>query len=67
MLSVSHPTVNQYVRALLEALDESGQLLEFHTTAAVGRRAVKIARSKVRQHPFREVVRLWANVSGRIG
>jgi hypothetical protein len=58
MLTVSHPTVNGYVRALLQGLDESGQLQEFHTTIAVGRRAVKIAGSKVRQHPYREAVRL---------
>jgi glycosyltransferase involved in cell wall biosynthesis len=58
MISVCHPTVNGYVRALLQGLDDCGQLHEFHTTIAVGRRAVQIAGAKVRQHPYREIVRL---------
>jgi glycosyltransferase involved in cell wall biosynthesis len=58
MITVSHPTVNGYVRALLQGLDETGKLQAFHTTLAVGRRAVRIARGKVRQHPCREVARL---------
>jgi hypothetical protein len=58
MISVSHPTVNQYVRALLKALEKIGQLQEFHTTFAIGRRTVKIAGFKIRQHPCREGVRL---------
>jgi glycosyltransferase involved in cell wall biosynthesis len=58
MITLSHPTVNGYVRALLQALDEIGELQAFHTTLAVGRREVKIAHSKIRQHPHREVLRL---------
>jgi glycosyltransferase involved in cell wall biosynthesis len=58
MITLTHPTVNGYVRALLQALDEIVELQEFHTTLAVGRRAVRIAHAKVCQHPYREVVRL---------
>jgi len=58
MLTVSHPTVNQYVRALVSALDCRGALLEFHTTFAVGRRSVNIGKHKLRQHPYRETLRL---------
>jgi glycosyltransferase involved in cell wall biosynthesis len=58
MLSVSHPTVNQYVRALIGALEAVGELQVFHTTLSMGRRAVRIKRSKVRLHPFPEVLRL---------
>jgi glycosyltransferase involved in cell wall biosynthesis len=58
MITVSHPTVNGYVRALLQGLDVINELQEFHTTLAIGRRAVSIARSKVRQHPYREILRL---------
>jgi glycosyltransferase involved in cell wall biosynthesis len=58
MLSVSHPTVNQYVRALIDALEAVGELQVFHTTLTAGRRSVGIARSKVRLHPFPEVLRL---------
>jgi glycosyltransferase involved in cell wall biosynthesis len=58
MLSVAHPTVNQYVRALIHGLDAAGELAEFHTTIALGRRAVRIERSKVRPHPNREIFRL---------
>jgi glycosyltransferase involved in cell wall biosynthesis len=58
MLSVSHPTVNQYVRALIDALEAVGKLQEFHTTLTMGRRSVKIPGSRVRLHPFPEVLRL---------
>jgi glycosyltransferase involved in cell wall biosynthesis len=58
MITVSHPTVNQYVRALLQALEAANELREFHTTIAIGRRAVNIDRSKVRPHPGREILRL---------
>lgn len=58
MLSVSHPTVNQYVRALIDALEAVGELQVFHTTLTAGRRSVRIGRSKVRLHPFPEVLRL---------
>ena len=58
MITVSHPTVNQYVRALVSALDRRGALLNFHTTFAIGRRSVAIAKDKLRQHPYREALRL---------
>jgi glycosyltransferase involved in cell wall biosynthesis len=67
MISVSHPTVNQYVRALVGALDRRGELQEFHTTLALGRRSLKIARRKVRQHPWREIFRLLAQRFGQDG
>ena|ERR1700693_2276244 len=60
MFTVSHPTVNQYVRALVEALDRGGVLEVFHTTIAGGRRQVNITRQKIRQHPYREALRLLA-------
>jgi Glycosyl transferases group 1 len=65
MITVSHPTVNQYVRALVGALDEVGQLKVFHTTIAGGRRRVNIPRQKIRQHPYRETVRLLAQRVGQ--
>jgi glycosyltransferase involved in cell wall biosynthesis len=58
MIIVSHPTVNQYVRALVSALFHRGALHEFHTTLAIGRRSIGIAQDKIRQHPCRELVRL---------
>jgi glycosyltransferase involved in cell wall biosynthesis len=67
MITVSHPQVNQYVRALLTALDEKGELCEFHTTLSVGRRRVGIpgVRQKVRHHPYREIARLFAQRFGQ--
>src|SRR5438128_10345222 len=58
MITVSHPTVNQYVRALVTALDRHIELRELHTTIALGQRSVGIARRKIRQHPYREIMRL---------
>ncbi|MEY2605988.1 MAG: hypothetical protein QOH31_3804 [Verrucomicrobiota bacterium] len=58
MITVSHPTVNQYVRALVTALDRHSELRELNTTIAIGQRSVGIARRKIRQHPYREIVRL---------
>jgi glycosyltransferase involved in cell wall biosynthesis len=58
MITLSHPTVNQYVRALVYALAQRGALQEFHTTIAMGQRAVDLARQKIRQHPYREILRL---------
>jgi glycosyltransferase involved in cell wall biosynthesis len=58
MITVSHPTVNQYVRALVTALDRRSELRELHTTIAIGRRSVGIPRRKIRQHPYREILRL---------
>jgi glycosyltransferase involved in cell wall biosynthesis len=58
MIIVSHPTVNQYVRALVTALVRRGALHQFHTTVAIGRRSINIAGGKTRQHPYREIVRL---------
>jgi hypothetical protein len=67
MITVSHPQVNQYVRALVAALDEKAQLQEFHTTLNIGRRNVGIrgGRQKIRQHPYREIVRLTAQRLGQ--
>jgi hypothetical protein len=65
MFTVSHPTVNQYVRALIEALDRAKALEVFHTTVAGGRRRVNIPRQKIRQHPYRETVRLLAQRLGQ--
>jgi len=58
MITVSHPTVNEYVRALVRALDQHGALEKFHTTIAFSQRAVDLARHKIRQHPHREILRL---------
>jgi glycosyltransferase involved in cell wall biosynthesis len=58
MITVSHPTVNEYVRALVCALDRHGVLQKFHTTIAFGQRSVDVARYKIRQHPHREILRL---------
>jgi glycosyltransferase involved in cell wall biosynthesis len=58
MITVSHPTVNQYVRALVTALDCRSELRELHTTIAIGQRSIGIARRKIRQHPYREILRL---------
>ena len=58
MITVSHPNVNQYVKALLQALDVKNQLQEFHTTINAGRRNVPIERRKIRQHPYRELARI---------
>jgi hypothetical protein len=67
MITVSHPQVNPYVRALLARLDERGVLHEFHTTFSIGRRSVGMtgARQKIRQHPYREIVRLFAQRFGQ--
>jgi len=67
MITVSHPHVNQYVRALLAALEGKGELHEFHTTLSLGRRRVGMpsARQKVRQHPYREIARLFAQRFGQ--
>jgi glycosyltransferase involved in cell wall biosynthesis len=58
MIIVSHPNVNQYVRALLAALETKGQLQEFHTTLSFGRRGVAIPKGKIFQHAHLELVRL---------
>jgi len=55
---LSHPTVNTFVRALAEALDAAGRLSAFHTTLAIGRRAIAVNRQRVHQHPWREIMRL---------
>lgn len=58
MVVVSHPTVNVFNRALVEALDREGLLEVFHTTLAVGRRSVQVDSARVRQHWCRETARL---------
>src|SRR5271165_1750394 len=67
MITVSNPHVNPYVRALLAALEEKGELHEFHTTLSLGRRRLGTcgARQKVHQHPYREIVRLFAQRFGQ--
>src|SRR6516225_6731123 len=58
MVTVSHPNVNQYVRALLAALEARSELQEFHTTLKFGRRRVVIPQRKIFQHARLELVRL---------
>jgi glycosyltransferase involved in cell wall biosynthesis len=60
MVIVSHPNVNEYVRALLAALEARGELQEFHTTLNFGRRRVAIPRRKIFQHARLELMRLLA-------
>jgi len=66
MIAVSHPTGNEFVRALLAALHREGKLEVFFTTiaAARGRRHYVLPREKIRSRPVREIVRLAA---GRFG
>lgn len=64
MIVLSHPTVNTFVRALAEAMDTQGRLAAFHTTLAIGRRAVAVDPSRVHQHPWRELTRLVAQRFG---
>ena len=67
MITVSHPQVNQYVRALLAGLQKNQLLYEFYTTLSVGRRRIGIPgiKLKVRQFPCREVARLIAQRLGQ--
>lgn len=67
MIAVAHPTVNAFVRALVEALDREGRLAAFHTTIAWGRRAVRVGRGRLHCQPWREMARLTAGRVGRIG
>ena len=64
MLTVSHPSVNQYVRALVRALERRGELQAFNTTIAVARRSVDIPKQKIHQHPCREALRLLGRRCG---
>jgi glycosyltransferase involved in cell wall biosynthesis len=67
MITVSHPQVNQYVRALLAGLLKHQALYEFYTTLSVGKRRIDIPgiNPKVRQFPCREVARLIAQRLGQ--
>jgi glycosyltransferase involved in cell wall biosynthesis len=67
MVTVSHPQVNQYVRALLAGLQKHRALHEFYTTLSVGRRRIDIPgiKPKVRQFPYREMGRLIAQRLGQ--
>jgi glycosyltransferase involved in cell wall biosynthesis len=58
MIVVSHPTVNQYVRALVTALSERQRLKTFHTTLTFGSRTIDIPHDKLRRHPFLEIAGL---------
>jgi glycosyltransferase involved in cell wall biosynthesis len=66
MIAVSHPTGNQFVRALLAALHAAGTLEVFFTTVATasGRRHYELPRGKIRTRPFREIIRLAAQRLG---
>jgi len=64
MILLSHPTVNAFNRALVEALERSGRLAAFHTTMALGRRSVAVPSEKLRLHPWRELGRLVAQSLG---
>jgi len=48
MIALSHPTGNEFVRALLSALEDSGKLDIFYTTVATaqGRRHLTCQRRK---------------------
>ncbi len=67
MITVSHPQINQYVRALLAGLMEKQALDGFYTTLAVGRRGLGITgiKPKVHQYPHREVARILAQRLGQ--
>ena len=73
MILLSHPTVNAFNRSLAEAFENAGRLAAFHTTIAVGRRAVALPSARVHSHPWREIVRLalqrfdLRNARGRFG
>jgi glycosyltransferase involved in cell wall biosynthesis len=64
MIVVSHPTVNSFVRTLVESLHREGLLSAFHTTLTWGRRSVDIPFPLIHAHPLREMVRL---LGGRLG
>ena len=66
MITVSHPTGNQFVRALLTELHRAGTLDVFFTTISTGsgRRQYDLPREKIRTRPFREIVRLAAQRLG---
>jgi len=66
MITLSHPTGNQFVRALLAALHDTDTLDGFFTTIATasGRRHYELPREKIRTRPFRETLRL---ASQRLG
>ena len=67
VITVSHPHVNQYVRALVTGLEQRGALQEFHTTIGFGRRAIDVPeiRRRMRQFPYREIARLLADRTGQ--
>ena len=66
MITLSHPTGNQFVRALLAGLQEAGELETFFTTVAtrVGRRHYELPPDKIRTRPCRELLRLGAQRFG---
>jgi hypothetical protein len=66
MITVSHPHLNPYVRALLTGLEQRAALQEFHTTLSFGRRTIALRRirGRVRQFPYRELGRLLADELG---
>lgn len=60
MITISHPTGNQFVRALLAALHREGILDVFFTTISTssGRRHFDLPRKKIRTRPILETLRL---------
>lgn len=66
MITLSHPTGNQFVRALLDGLQSAGVLNAFFTTLSTraGRRYYDLPRTKIRTRPQRESVRLIAQRLG---
>ena len=66
MIAVSHPTGNEFVRALTGALHRAGRLEMFFTTisTASGRRHFELPGEKIRTRPALETLRLAAQRLG---
>jgi len=66
MITVSHPTGNQFVRALIDGLQKAGTLNAFFTTLATrsGRRHYNLPRTKIHTRPLRESLRLLSQRFG---
>lgn len=76
MIWISHPTGNEFVRALLAACERGGEDFLFHTTVGrprgrggrlLGRREYPIAPGRLETRPARELVRLLAAKLGGRG
>lgn len=64
MLIVSHPTGNQFVRALVHAAHRREMLGAYCTTVGWGRRGLGLPAGEIRTRPLRESVRLMAQRFG---